>query len=72
MKISQWRNVWDSKASRRVRLSVHFRIASILLPVRCLMLQYADDLAVYASHVNVENVQQTVQSACAGLNESET
>jgi hypothetical protein len=33
------------------------------------MLQYADDLAVYASHVVVENVQRTVQSACVGLNE---
>jgi hypothetical protein len=50
-------NVWDSKASRMVRLSVHFRIASIrVLPVRCSMLQYVDDLAVYASHVDVENV----------------
>jgi hypothetical protein len=43
--------------------------ADRVLPVRCLMLQYADDLAVYAAHVDVENVQQTVQSACAGLNE---
>jgi hypothetical protein len=32
------------------------------------MLQYADDLAVYVSHVDVENVQRTVQSACDGLN----
>jgi hypothetical protein len=74
MKISQWRNVWDSKASCTVRLSVHFRIASILLRqiefcrfvVR--FLQYADDVAVYASHVGMENVQRTIQSACASLN----
>jgi hypothetical protein len=33
------------------------------------MLQYADSLAVYTSHVDVENVQRTVQSACAGPNE---
>jgi hypothetical protein len=34
------------------------------------MLQYADDLAVYASHDDMENVQRMVQSACAGLNPS--
>jgi hypothetical protein len=37
--------------------------------VRCWILQYADDLTVYASHDVLENVQRTVQSACAGLNE---
>jgi hypothetical protein len=45
-KISQWRNVWGSRASRSVRFLVHFRIASILLRqieffrfvVRCNML----------------------------------
>jgi hypothetical protein len=37
--------------------------------VRCSMLQYADYLAVYTSHVELENVHRTVQSACAGLNE---
>jgi hypothetical protein len=33
-----------------------------VLLVGCSMLQYAVDLAVYASHVDVENVQQMVQS----------
>jgi hypothetical protein len=33
------------------------------------MLQYVDDLVVYTSHAEVENVQRTVQSSCAGLNE---
>jgi hypothetical protein len=33
-----------------------------VLPVHYLMLQYADVLAVYASHVDVENVQRTVQT----------
>jgi hypothetical protein len=42
--------------------------ADRVLPVRGSMLQYADDLAVYASHVDVENIQRTVQSACDGLN----
>jgi hypothetical protein len=42
--------------------------ADRVLPVRCSMLHYADELAVYASHVDVENVQRTVQSACTGLN----
>jgi hypothetical protein len=37
--------------------------ADRVLSVRCLMLQYADDLAVYVSHVDMENVQRTVQSA---------
>jgi hypothetical protein len=32
------------------------------------VLQYAVDMAVYASHVDVENVQRTMQSACVGLN----
>jgi hypothetical protein len=41
--------------------------ADRILPVRCSMLQYADDLAICASHVDVENVQRTVQYACAGL-----
>jgi hypothetical protein len=43
--------------------------ADRVFPVRCSMLQYADDLAAYASHVDVENVQRAVQSAFAGLNE---
>jgi hypothetical protein len=33
----------------------------------CRLLQYADDLAVYAFHVDVENVTRTVESACAGF-----
>jgi hypothetical protein len=40
-----------------------------VLPVRCSMLQYTDNLAVYVSHVNVENAQRTVRSACNTLNE---
>jgi hypothetical protein len=39
--------------------------ADRVLPVRCSMVQYADDLAVYTSYVDVKNVQRTVQSACA-------
>jgi hypothetical protein len=39
--------------------------ADRVLPVCCSMLQYADDLAVYVSHVDVKNIQWTVQSAYA-------
>jgi hypothetical protein len=39
-----------------------------VLPFCCSLLQYADDLAVYVSHVDVENVQRTVQSDCDSLN----
>jgi hypothetical protein len=42
--------------------------ADRILPVCCSVLQYADDLAVYASHVDVENVQRMVQPACTGPN----
>jgi hypothetical protein len=31
------------------------------------MLQYADDLAVYVSYVDVKNIQQMVHSACDGF-----
>jgi hypothetical protein len=43
-------------------------LADRVLPVRCSMLQYADDLALYVYNVDVENVQRTVQSACDGFN----
>jgi hypothetical protein len=33
------------------------------------MLQYADDLVIYTSTVDVKNVQRTVQSDCVNLNE---
>jgi hypothetical protein len=33
-----------------------------------LLFVHTDDLAVYVSHFDLENVQRTVQSACAGLN----
>jgi hypothetical protein len=45
-----------------ISYSFHTSQADRILPVRCLMLQYADDLAVYVSHVDVENVQRTVAS----------
>jgi hypothetical protein len=34
--------------------------ADRVLPVRCSMLQYADDLAVYVSHVDVKISERTV------------
>jgi hypothetical protein len=55
--------VWDSKASHRVRISVYFRIVSILLK------QIEFCRFVVRCCNDVENVQQTVQSACAALNE---
>jgi hypothetical protein len=73
MKISQWRNVWDSKASRRVRFSVHLRIGSILLKqiefcrfdVQCCSMLMTWWFTRLTSHDD----QRTVQSTCAGLNE---
>jgi hypothetical protein len=41
-------------------------LISFMVP--CSLLQYPKDLAVYVPHVDVENVQATVQSACDGLN----
>jgi hypothetical protein len=49
--------------------SIYTSQADRVLPVCCSVLQYADDLVVYASHVDVGNVKRTVQSACVGPNE---
>jgi hypothetical protein len=56
------RPVAECVGSRKVRLSVHFCIASILL-------RQIESCRFVVRCCNMENVQQTVQSACAGLNE---
>jgi hypothetical protein len=43
--------------------------ADRFLPTRCSILQYADNLAIYAAHYDVGNIQRTIQSACASVND---
>jgi hypothetical protein len=42
--------------------------ADRFLPARCSILQCSDDLAIYATHYDVGDIQRTIQSACASLN----
>jgi hypothetical protein len=42
--------------------------ADRFLPARCSILQYADDLDIYATHYDVEDIQRTIESTCASLN----
>jgi hypothetical protein len=42
--------------------------ADRFMPARCLILQYADNLAKYAAHFDFGNIQRFIQSACASFN----
>jgi hypothetical protein len=73
MRDNQWRSRWGLWVFHGSALSpfsygFYTSQANQFLPARCSILQYADDLAIYAAHYDVGNIQRTIQSACESRN----